>query len=79
MKTATEAIKGTYIYFNGQFFFFNIIIIFFKKIEYSENVYKLIESTTETIDPNLNVKLQNLEDKKNKIYTKTYDDARKFR
>lgn len=49
------------------------------KLEYSENVCKLIEGATEKIDPNLSVKLQQLEDKKNNIYTKVYDDAKKYR
>ncbi|XP_060863582.1 MICOS complex subunit Mic60-like isoform X2 [Metopolophium dirhodum] len=47
--------------------------------EYSENVYKLIENTTENIDPNLGVKLQILEDKKNIVYNNAYEDVEKYR
>jgi len=48
------------------------------KPEYSENIYKLIESATKTIDSNFNIKIQQL-DKKNEIYTKIYTDAKKYR
>ncbi|XP_026811516.1 MICOS complex subunit Mic60-like [Rhopalosiphum maidis] len=47
--------------------------------DYYENVYKLINNTTENIDPNLSVKLQILEDKKNKIYNNAYENANKYR
>lgn len=47
--------------------------------EYSENVYKLIDNTTDHIDPNLNVKLQILEDKKNQVYNNASEDAKKYR
>eukprot|EP00102_Acyrthosiphon_pisum_P021619 XP_016658829.1 PREDICTED: MICOS complex subunit Mic60 isoform X2 [Acyrthosiphon pisum] len=47
--------------------------------EYSENVYKLIDNTTENIDPNLGVKLQILEDKKNIVYNNAYEDIKKYR
>ncbi|KAF0762719.1 MICOS complex subunit Mic60-like [Aphis craccivora] len=47
--------------------------------DYYEKVYKLIKSTTENIDPNLSVKLQILEDNKNKIYNNAYENASKYR
>ncbi|KAL4142397.1 hypothetical protein QTP88_004864 [Uroleucon formosanum] len=47
--------------------------------EYSENVYKLIDNTTENIDPNLGVKLQILEDRKNIVYNNAYEDVKTYR
>ncbi|XP_050436383.1 MICOS complex subunit Mic60-like [Adelges cooleyi] len=47
--------------------------------EYSDSIYKLIENSTEKIDPNLNDKLQKLEAKKNQVYTKAYQDAKKYK
>ncbi|XP_025199417.1 MICOS complex subunit Mic60-like [Melanaphis sacchari] len=47
--------------------------------DYYENVYKLINNTTENIDPNLSVKLQILEDKKNEVYNNAYDNANKYK
>lgn len=38
----------------------------------------LIESSTEKFDPNLSINLQKLDDKKNKIYIKSYEDAKKY-
>lgn len=55
------------------------INIFICKLEYSENVYKLIDNNTENIDPNLSVKLLILEDKKNDVYNNAYEDANKYR
>lgn len=57
----------------------NINITFFWKSEYSENVYKLIENASEKIDPNLSVKLQQLEDKKNEIYLRAYENAKNLK
>lgn len=54
------------------------ILIFLIKLEYSKNVTKLIESATEKIDPNLSINLQKLEDNKIKIYTKAFEDAKKY-
>jgi len=76
LKSATEAINGKYT--NIQFYS-NINIFIYYKIDYYENVYKLVNNTTENIDPNLSVKLQILEDKKNKIYNNAYENANKYR
>lgn len=57
----------------------NININFFWKSEYSENVYKLIENASQKIDPNLSVKLQQLEDKKNEIYLRAYENAKNLK
>lgn len=39
---------------------------------------KVIEGATEKIDPNLSINLQKLEDNKNKICTKAFEDAKKY-
>lgn len=48
-------------------------------LEYSKNIYELVESSSEIIDPNLSVKLQQLEDKKNAVFTKAYEDGQKYK
>ncbi|VVC27906.1 Hypothetical protein CINCED_3A010541 [Cinara cedri] len=46
--------------------------------EYSKNMFNLIESATKKIDPNFNISLQKLEDRKNEIYTKAFEDFKKY-
>lgn len=79
LKNATTAIKGMIYNYSVLLIYSNINIFIICKLEYSENVYKLIDNNTENIDPNLSVKLLILEDKKNDVYNNAYEDANKYR
>ncbi|XP_050535380.1 MICOS complex subunit Mic60-like [Daktulosphaira vitifoliae] len=47
--------------------------------EYNDSIFKLIENSTEIIDPNLTEKLEKLEENNNLIYVKMLDDAKKHK